>query len=342
MVLDYPLPRVIINHCMAHNAPRFLIFVLIQYVAITALAIGDDCPGDLNGDHVVNGGDLGILLADWGSCSGCSGDVDQNGEVDGSDLGLLLALWDVTGSSCPSPSSSRFIKKPIGTLYENQGFWEYLPQGYESRAKWPLLIFYHGLGENGDGSSDGLDGIPGNGIPGLLQNDSWPVTQSAVGDEFVILCPQNSTPNCHDPDEIDEFLRWSIQHYNIDESRVYMTGLSCGAVGIWRYLLVHFDDELVAAAVPICGDGQLTYIVQGCELGKLPIWGFHGDADDVIDPQGTIYPIEQLQACTNPEAVDARLTLYSGVGHDSWTQTYTLSAGFDIYSWLLSKTNPQP
>ena len=319
-----------------------LLVILGQFAVLPATTMANDCPGDLNGDQIVSGGDLGILLSDWGTCTGCPGDLDQNGEVDGSDIGLLLSLWDPAGNSCASPSSTRFIKKPIGTLYEAQGFWEYLPHAYESRSEWPLLIFYHGLGENGDGTSEGLDGIPGNGIPGLLQSDNWPVNKSATGDEFIILSPQNSTENCHDPNEMDDFLRWAIQHYNVDESRVYMTGISCGAVGVWRYLLVHYDDDIIAAAVPICGDGQLTFIVQGCGLGNLPIWGFHGEADDVIEAQGTIYPMQQLQACTNPEAVDARLTIYPGVGHDSWTQTYDVSAGNDIYSWLMSYTNSKP
>ena len=33
---------------------------------------------------------------------------------------------------------------------------------------------------------------------------------------------------------------------------------------------------------------------------------------------------------------DLRLTVYPGVGHDSWDRTYDLSAGHDIYSWLLT------
>ncbi|WP_199724247.1 hypothetical protein [Corallococcus sp. AB011P] len=30
------------------------------------------------------------------------------------------------------------------------------------------------------------------------------------------------------------------------------------------------------------------------------------------------------------------LTLYPGVGHDSWGRTYDGSAGHDVYAWLLS------
>jgi CxxC motif-containing protein (DUF1111 family) len=49
------------------------------------------CVGDLDGDGSVNGADLGLMLAQWGS----PGNADLNGDnvVDGSDLGLLLAAW---------------------------------------------------------------------------------------------------------------------------------------------------------------------------------------------------------------------------------------------------------
>lgn len=46
---------------------------------------------DLDGDSLVNGADLGMLLAAWGTSA--PGDLDGNGVVDGADLGLLLAEW---------------------------------------------------------------------------------------------------------------------------------------------------------------------------------------------------------------------------------------------------------
>jgi hypothetical protein len=39
----------------------------------------------------VDGGDLGILLGNWGG-SGV-GDIDGSGLIDGSDLGMLLSAW---------------------------------------------------------------------------------------------------------------------------------------------------------------------------------------------------------------------------------------------------------
>jgi hypothetical protein len=56
------------------------------------LACVGGLPGDLDGDGVVGGADLGLLLAAWGSADP-DADLDGSGTVDGSDLGLLLASW---------------------------------------------------------------------------------------------------------------------------------------------------------------------------------------------------------------------------------------------------------
>jgi hypothetical protein len=50
--------------------------------------------GDLNGDGVVDGADLGLLLSEWGT-SGPAGDLNNDFTVDGADLGLLLSAWSV-------------------------------------------------------------------------------------------------------------------------------------------------------------------------------------------------------------------------------------------------------
>jgi hypothetical protein len=48
--------------------------------------------GDLNGDGVVNGADLAILLAAWGTAGGLA-DLNGDGLVDGADLSILLSEW---------------------------------------------------------------------------------------------------------------------------------------------------------------------------------------------------------------------------------------------------------
>jgi len=52
--------------------------------------------GDLNGDDIVDGADLGILLSSWGPCADpndCPADLNGDGTVDGADLGILLSEW---------------------------------------------------------------------------------------------------------------------------------------------------------------------------------------------------------------------------------------------------------
>lgn len=56
------------------------------------------CPGDLNGDRVVDLSDLAGLLANYGCTgSGCVADFDGNGAVDLGDLSLLLSKF---GTQC--------------------------------------------------------------------------------------------------------------------------------------------------------------------------------------------------------------------------------------------------
>lgn len=57
-----------------------------------------ECAGDLECDGLVDGNDLGILVARWGPAQrGDTADINGDSFVDGTDLGELLATWGV----CP-------------------------------------------------------------------------------------------------------------------------------------------------------------------------------------------------------------------------------------------------
>jgi hypothetical protein len=56
------------------------------------------CPGDLNGDGVVNGADIGAILAFWGpNPVFAAADITRDGQVNGADLGALLSTWGPCG-----------------------------------------------------------------------------------------------------------------------------------------------------------------------------------------------------------------------------------------------------
>lgn len=48
------------------------------------------CPPDVDGDRVVDFGDVAIALLDFGGCVGCASDLDGSGVVDFGDVALLL------------------------------------------------------------------------------------------------------------------------------------------------------------------------------------------------------------------------------------------------------------
>jgi len=300
-------------------------------------------PADVNRDCLVNGADLAAVLAAWGPCTAtpCVGDLNGSGAVDGIDIAAVLGAW--VNAGCVTPGSSdRLTMRPVGTTTAQQGFWEYLPAGYASRNDWPLLVCLHGIGEDGNGTSAELPRLLGNGVPTLIQANAWPVAASTAGDAFVVLAPQNARGGCHIPTDVDAFLQWASTNYHVDRSRIYLTGLSCGAIGTWEYIRTVGSNVLPAAFVPICGNGISAWNERGCLLGQLPIWAFHGDQDGTIPVAGSVVPLTGMQGCSSPAAVDARLTIYPGVGHDSWTQTYNLSSGHDIYAWLLTHRRTTP
>lgn len=235
-----------------------------------------------------------------------------------------------------STSRQRMTARPVGTVAGAAlGYIEYLPPGYGDGGPSPLLVALHGVGQSGPGDGASLTRLFELGIPPLIKGNRWPDSRP-----FVVLAPQHDAvvpAVCIAPTEIADFLAFAIKHYDVDPARIYLTGLSCGAIGSWNYLGAH-KDEVVAAAVLIAGGGYGAIDEAGCGLGRIPIWAFHGGRDDAVPARYSINSIARLQQCSNPTAVDARLTLYPEAGHDAWSRTYDLSVGNDVYSWLLEYT----
>jgi predicted peptidase len=220
------------------------------------------------------------------------------------------------------------------------GYLEYLPQTYAADGEpSPLLVFLHGAGEAGDGSADSLELVHDLGIPQLIAAGDWPPDR-----QFVVLAPQYGTAEangeCAVADDIAAFLEFALSAYNVDPARVYLTGISCGAIGIWDYLGSD-GDELVAAAVPISGHALWALEEAGCvPLSEVPVWAFHGADDDVVPVGFVEEQINQIGACDGADAAAVELTVYPDTGHvESIGPTYDLSAGHDIYAWMLEHVN---
>jgi predicted peptidase len=199
----------------------------------------------------------------------------------------------------------------------------YTPEDYEAESKaFPLVIFLHGLGESGAGG-DELKRVAVHGPP----------KQAAAGREFpfVLVSPQCPQPNgvgqvaaAWRPELLLPLVDKIEEDLNIDANRIYLTGLSMGGFGSWR--VVAAAPERFAAVVPVCGGGDPSSI--SSEVKGTSIWAFHGDKDNLVPVAGSRTMVDAVSKAGGR----ARLTIYPGVGHDSWTQTYDNPM---FYDWLL-------
>jgi len=198
-------------------------------------------------------------------------------------------------------------------VMEEMEYLLYLPDGYESdiNKKWPLMVFLHGAGESGND----INKVKQHGPPKLIEaGKKFP---------FIVVSPQ-SVRGGWNGFHVTELIRMVSEGHRVDEDRVYLTGLSMGGFGTW-YTSLYYP-ELFAAIVPICGGGvpQMAHT-----LKNVPVWCFHGDQDFTVPIKGSQSMIDSLK----PYNKDVKFTIYEGVGHDSWTQTY---ANDEIYDWMLS------
>lgn len=187
----------------------------------------------------------------------------------------------------------------------------YLPKDYEQKDKVPLLLFLHGAGERGDN----LELVKVHGPAKLVeQGKDFP---------FVIVSPQCPKDQRWNPADLIALLGHIISKYKIDESRIYVTGLSMGGNGTWK--LAAEIPNRIAAIIPICGWGDPFAATM---MGKLPVWVFHG-AKDVVVP---LKSSEEMVEVMKRNGGEVKFTVYPEANHDSWTETYNNP---EIYEWLL-------
>lgn len=193
------------------------------------------------------------------------------------------------------------------------------PAAFAPNAKRPLVVFLHGSGERGDN----LDLVKKHGPPmQALQGDGLP---------FVVLAPQCPAGKWWDPTVVIALTKKIAAEENIDPTRIHLTGLSMGGFGTWD--IIAEAPDLFASAVPICGGGDP---VTASKIKNIPIWTFHGEADDVVPVTKTREMEKALRAAG---AQRLRCTYYPGVGHDSWTQAYADPA---LYAWMMLQSKSTP
>lgn len=225
----------------------------------------------------------------------------------------IVLLAGLTLCSVPGKADTDiprgFVAKTIDLGGKDIKYVVYVPISYDPAKPMPTIIFLNGKGECG---TDGWRNVFHFGSAVMLNADKWP---------FLIIFPQKQYALVEweeHPWEDQEPMVMAIlekteREYNVDKSRLYLTGLSQGGHGTWAIASMHPD--LFAAIAPVCGWGDESIAKK---LTKMPIWTFHSDADTTVLPHRTL----DMKKWVEDAGGSVKLTTYPGVGHNSWDKAY--------------------
>lgn len=191
----------------------------------------------------------------------------------------------------------------------------YLPSEYNtSQATFPVVIYLHGGSQRGED----LTKLKVYGLPNLVDKGrNFP---------FIIVSPQCPDGKFWSTDNwFDSLHTELIMKYRVDQKRIYLTGISMGGYGAWQTAVAY--PNTFAAVLPLCGGCDDS--TQICRVKHIPIWTFHGTADDLIPISETERLVNRLHACQG----QVKFTRLENEGHN----IQYLYEDKALYAWLLKQ-----
>ena len=213
-----------------------------------------------------------------------------------------------------------------------------LPKDFDPTKKYPLLVFLHGAGERG--SDNALQLTHGSSLfltptfrekqpaivvfPQCPKEEYWATIVSREGPKrFVYSEKPKDNPQL---DLVEGMLRSLKKKYRIDKKRIYLGGLSMGAMGTFE--LVYRNPRKFAAAFAICG-GANPKIARKL---RRPVWRIdHGEADQVVP----IVLSENMVSALEEKKAKVLFNRYPGVNHNSWENVF---ADPSFLPWLFAQS----
>jgi predicted esterase len=223
------------------------------------------------------------------------------------------------------------------------GYYESLPNDYAtSGKKYPLLIFLHGLGEVGNGSSSEIKSVLRNGPPKVINDGKFPANFRVNNQDFsfIVISPQLNA-NIRNASVVSSLIDYVVSKYRVDTDRIYLTGLSMGGGISWIYAgdKAAYSNRLAGLAV-VCGNtNAFTSMAKNIAGANLPVLITHNEGDPTVPVVYSKNWQTMLTGITpkmNPQSI---FDLFEGVNsHDAWSKTYDLSYninGRNLYEHLL-------
>ncbi len=214
------------------------------------------------------------------------------------------------------------------------------PMNYDRSKKYPLILVLHGAGERGTDNNKQLihgaklfivDSNRAN-FPAIVvfpqcpEESFWAAAKFDRSKKPFSLEFDYTTAANWPLLAAQKLTAQLLLEEAVDKKKVYITGLSMGGMGTFE--MVYRFPKLFAAALPICGGGDVKHYDK--RIKKTAFWVFHGDADNVVDVKLSQQMVEKL----NQIAASVKYTEYAGVNHNSWDNAFT-DANF--LKWMFSK-----
>lgn len=253
----------------------------------------------------------------------------------------LISLFILATMSCTvsyAQDYTLFTKQMFIKKTDTLPYRILLPDNYDPENKYPLVIFLHGSGERGNDNEKQLvhgaelflrDSIRKK-YPAIVVfpqcsiSSYWSdvniVSNEASGKRtFEYLTNSKPTVAMNLLLNLLDDLR---RKYSIQKKKIYISGLSMGGMGTFE--IVRREPNLFAAAMPICGGANPA---TAKSLLKTKWWIFHGEKDDVVNPQLS----KDMAVAILNEGGSAKLTLYPNANHNSWDSAFAES---NFMQWM--------
>lgn len=247
---------------------------------------------------------------------------------------FLIALLLVSGATLMAQNTFKTTSKSVIAFYQ------YLPKDYASNSnKYPVVIFLHGIGERGPNSTNKskLEGA----IPAVAKLGPPRAVRDGKHFPFILISPQLKTGIGNWPTwYVREVIDYVKTYLRIDEKRIHITGLSLGGGGAWT--IAQESPELFASLSPVCGGYNAPAKAPNIARENLPVWAFHGDADNVVTYKKTTNMVNAINGASPTPNPRAKLTIYPGVKHDSWNRAYAPDHAYhspNVYEWMMKQVN---
>lgn len=275
---------------------------------------------------------LGIITALAIFFTSCKKDVIVNKEEQSLTSQVssdAVTANDIAETVAPAYTSvSTYINSNVS------GFMQAVPARYNlTTKKYPLIIFIHGIGELGTDLKLNCCGLPRH-----LANKTFPANFNVGGINysFLVIAPQFKVrPTAA---QVQSVLEFAKKRWRVDETRIYVSGLSMGGGSTWDWAAVYGQNA--AAIVPVCGGTMPTTTLAAQVATKnLPIWGLYSSSDEVVPVSWGRNWFTWIDAKNTAYASRTKLTIWSGLTHNAtWGKAFnplTKVDGYNIYEWML-------